>query len=190
MINFQIITLREKNIKDFAKSRNDLLKNSTTDWVLFLDTDEILSPELKKEIEELDPGKFDGFYIKRKIIFLGQKSGEDKVLRLGKKSAGKWTRKVHETWNIKGRVGTLKNYIVHNTAMDMYSYIEKMNKYSDIHAVENISEGKSTSLLKIIIYPKLKLIKNILNGRSFVFSMLQSFHSFLGWAKIWELQRK
>ncbi len=190
MKNYQVITLKEKDIKDFAQSRNKLLRNAEEEWVLFLDSDEILTPELEKEIEDLDPENYDGFYIKRKIIFLGQNVGDDKVLRLGKKDAGKWSRKIHETWNINGKLGTLENYIIHNTGEDLHSYIEKMNKYSDIHAKENISEGKKTSLLKIIFYPKFKLIKNMLSGRSFVFSMLQSFHSFLGWAKIWELQRK
>lgn len=190
MKNYQVITLREKDIQDFAQSRNKLLKDAKEEWVLFLDSDETLTRELKKEIEDLDPKNYNGFFIKRKIIFLGQNSGEDKVLRLGRKDAGRWNRKVHETWDIKGNVGTLGNYIIHDTGNDLHSYIDKMNKYSDIHARENISEGKKTSLLKIIFYPKFKLIKNLLSGRSFVFSMLQSFHSFLGWAKIWELQRK
>lgn len=190
MINYQIITLNKKDIHDFAEERNMLLKNADKEWVLFLDSDETLSPELKKEIEDLDPKDYEGFYIRRKIIFLGQNCGSDKVLRLGRKTSGRWIRKVHETWGIKGETGELNNYIIHNTAEDLHLYIEKMNKYSDLHARENISEGKKTSLFKIIFYPKVKLLKNLLSGRSFVFSMLQSFHSFLGWAKIWELQRK
>jgi len=157
--------------------------------VLFLDADEKLSPKLKKEISELDSSGYSGFFIKRKIIFLGKEIGEDCVLRLGKKNAGKWIRKVHETWQIRKEVGTLDNYIIHNTADNLHGYIEKMNRYSSIHATENLKEGKRSNLLKILIYPKMKFIQNIYAGRGFVFSMLQSFHSFLGWAKQWELQR-
>lgn len=115
--------------------------------------------------------------------------GEDKVLRLARKDAGRWVRKVHETWRVKGKVGTLKNYIVHNTARDLHSYIDKMNCYSGLHAKENINEHKKCSLLKIIFYPQIKFLQNIVQGRGFVFSVLQSFHSFLGWTKQWELQK-
>ncbi len=190
MNNFQTLTLKEKDIVDFASARNRLLKSATTDWVLFVDTDEVVSGALKKEIDGLALDDFNGFYIKRKIMFLGKEIGEDKVLRLGRKDAGLWKRKVHETWNIKGKVRTLDNYIIHNTAKDLHSYIEKMNYYSDIHARENMREGKRPDLFKIIFYPLSKLVQNLLVGRGFTFSMLQSFHSFLGWTKLWELQKK
>ena len=190
MLKIETLILNQPGVTDFAAARNKLLKSAKSEWVLFLDSDESISEDLKKELENLDPEDYDGFYIKRKIIFLGKPSGEDKVLRLAKKDSGVWVRKVHETWRIKGKTRTLKNYIIHNTGSDLHSYIEKMNNYSDIHALENLSEGKKSTLLKIIFYPKIKFIQNLVSGRSFVFAILQSFHSFLGWTKLWELQRK
>lgn len=185
----EIVTLNKPGITDFALVRNDLMKKAKSEWVLFLDSDEKLSKELEKEISDLDPKGYNGFIIKRKIIFLGTEIGEDKVLRLAKKNAGKWVRKVHERWQIKGKVGTLKKYIIHNTASNLHEYIEKMNGYSSIHAHENLREGKMSNLYKIVFFPKMKFIQNILMGRGFVFSVLQSLHSFLGWAKQWELQK-
>jgi hypothetical protein len=190
MKNLETITLDKPNVTDFAAERNVLLKNSKSDWVLFLDSDEVVSKDLQKEIYKLDPKDMVGFVIKRKIIFLGKEIGEDKVLRLGKKDAGVWQRAVHETWQIKGKVGELNGFIIHDTANNLHSYIDKLNKYSGIHAKENIKEGKNASLAKIIFFPKMKFLQNIFSGRGFVFSMLQSFHSFLGWAKIWESQKK
>ena len=190
MNNFEILTLDKQDITDFARERNLLLAKAKLPWVLFLDTDEKISNGLESELKSLDLTGYNGFYIKRKIIFLGKEIGEDKVIRLGKKDAGKWNRAVHEKWNIKGKVGTLKNYIIHETANNLHEYIGKMNKYSTIHAVENKKEGKHSNLFKIIVFPKLKLLQNLLLGRGFTFSMLQSFHSFLGWTKLWELQRK
>ena len=188
-MNFQIITLNQKNVTDFSDARNRLLRNSKTEWVLFLDTDEKLSKELSEEISNLDPKEYNGFYIKRKIIFLGKVIGKDKVLRLAKRNSGRWVRKVHEIWQVNGKVGILNNYIIHNTADNLHDYIGKINNYSSIHATENRNEGKHSNLFKIIFYPKVKLIQNLFEGRGFVFSMLQSFHSFLGWAKQWELQK-
>ena len=188
MKNLEIITLKKPGITDFAAERNLLLKRSKAEWVLFIDSDEKMSEELVKEISDLDPDGYSGFILKRKIIFLGKDVGEDRVLRLGMKNYGQWVRKVHETWNVKGKIGTLRGYIIHNTADDLSGYIEKMNRYSSIHARENLREGKNPTLAKIIFFPKVKFIQNILIGRGFVFSMLQSFHSFLGWAKQWELK--
>jgi len=183
MNNIKTITLDKPNITDFAKERNLLLQKSSANWVLFLDSDEKMTEELKKEILNLNAKNYDGFYIKRKIVFLGEEIGEDRVLRLAKRKSGKWARKVHETWEVKGRVGILKNYITHNTALNLGEYIEKMNKYSSIHAAENLREGKHSNVLKMIFYPKLKFCQNILQGRGVLFSIMQSFHSFLGWAK-------
>jgi len=190
MKNLQILTLNKPNITDFASARNELLKNAKSDWVLFLDSDEVLSEALKKEIKNLDPKDYVSFYIKRKIIFLGKEIGEDKILRIGKRNAGKWERAVHETWQVKGKIGELKGYIFHKTAENIHEYIVKLNNYSSIHAVENQKEGKHSNLLKIIFYPMFKFFQNIFQGRGFVFSMLQSFHSFLGWAKLWQLQNE
>lgn len=190
MLKIETLTLNDPRITDFALARNKLLESAKEDWIIFIDTDEVVSKELESELKDLNPEDINGFYIKRKIIFLGKEIGEDKVLRLGRKGSGKWARKVHETWNIKGKTRTLKNYIIHDTASDLHSYIEKMNKYSNLHALENKVEGKKTNIFKIIFYPKAKFIQNIFSGRGFVFSMLQSFHSFLGWSKLWNLEKK
>lgn len=192
MKNLEFITLNKRNISDFAKERNLLLKRSRSEWVFFVDSDEKVTPELMKEINNTlnKVRNLNAFYIKRKIYFLGKNIGEDKVLRLAKRNSGKWNRAVHEVWDVKTRFGTLKNYLIHDTAHNLRDYIDKMNTYSSIHAIENRKEGKTASLFKIIFYPKIKFLQNILMGRGVVFSILQSFHSFLGWAKEWELTRK
>ncbi len=188
--NLEIITLNKPGIVDFAKERNILLNKAKSEWVLFIDTDETLTKELKKEIEEKTQNEswYNGFYIKRKIYFCGQLVGEDRVLRLARKNSGRWIRAVHEIWEVEGKAGVLNNYIIHNTANNLYEYIAKLNKYSTVHAAENLKEGKRSNLIKIIIYPKLKFVQNILLGRSFVFSLMQALHSFLSWVKLWELQ--
>jgi hypothetical protein len=187
----QIIVLNKDNISDFSKERNKLLGNSKADWVFFLDSDEKMSPGLRKEIlRKIRDDKFNGFIVNRKNYFLGKFVGTDKILRLGKKGKGKWYRKVHEVWQIKGNIGKLENPIIHNSYKSLYEAIRKVNYYSTLHAEANLDEAKKSNLLKIIFYPPVKFIQSFLMGRGFVFSMLQSFHSFLGWAKLWQLQQK
>lgn len=185
--DFEIITLKKDKITDFAKERNLLLAKSKASWVFFVDTDETVSKQLQKEIEEtLNDSKandYNGFYIKRKNYFLGQYSGTDRILRLAKKTKGQWKRRVHETWQVEGKVGELKNPLIHNTAKSLYEFIGKIDNYSTLHAKENFENGKRSNIGKIIFYPIFKFIQSILMGRGFVMSMLQSFHSFLAWSK-------
>ena len=62
-----IITLKKEKIVDFAKERNLLLEKSDADWILFLDTDEVLSDKLKEEIKNLNPNdEVNGYYIPRR----------------------------------------------------------------------------------------------------------------------------
>jgi len=191
MNKIEFITLNKKGITDFAFERNELLKKAKSEWVFFVDSDEKLTPELCNEVNtRIKDKKFNGFYVKRKIFFLGKYIGTDRVLRLGRKNAGKWERAVHEKWKIKGKVGELTNPLIHNTAGSISKYITKLNYYSGIHAKENIKEKKKVNLFKLIFFPKMKFIENILSGRGMVFSILQAFHSFLAWVKVWELTHK
>lgn len=185
--SLEIITLNKPGITDFASARNELLKKSKAEWIFFVDSDEKVSKELKKEVlKRIQDDAYDAYYVRRKVCFLGKCIGGDKVLKLARKNSGKWVRAVHEIWDVASHpTGELKNYLIHNTANNLHEYIEKINKYSTIHAKENLKEGKESSLFKIIFYPLLKFVQNIFIGRGFVFSMLQSFHSFLAWSKEW-----
>lgn len=176
------LTLKESNITDFAKSRNLMLNNSKEDWNLFLDTDEKIDTT-SFNINE----SYSGYYLKRKNFFLGTFAGEDRIIRLVKKGTGKFVRGVHEYWqpNKGYKVGNLNKTIIHNTAKDLKSYIDKMNNYSTLHAAENIKEGKTSNLIKIIFLPILKFIVTYIKTKNIVFSIMQSFHSFLSWSKMY-----
>lgn len=188
--SFEILTLKKPNITDFAKERNGLLENSKAEWVFFLDTDEKMSVSLKKEIEEtIKSTSYSGFYVYRKNYFCGQYVGKDKIVRLGRRDAGRWAREVHETWQIKENVGDLRNPLLHNTATSVAQMIRKLDGYSSLHAKANQKEGRRSSPAKIIFYPKLKFAQSLLMGRGVVFSILQAFHSYLAWSKLWLSQR-
>lgn len=191
-MNFSIVTIKNKEIRDFAKERNLVLRRVRGEWVLFIDSDEVLTPELKNEIENLNPGIYGGFYIKRKNYFLRQYVGSDNIIRLVKKGSGKWKRQVHETYHLAGgtKGGYLKNFLIHNTADNLYNYINKINNYSTLHALANKKEGKKASVLKIVFYPVFKLIQSFIKSGQIVFSLMQAFHSFLAWSKLWFLQKK
>lgn len=92
---------------------------------------------------------------------------------------------MHEEWKVKGKIGNLKDYLVHETADNLKEAISKTNFYSTLHARQNAKDGKKANLFKIILFPKAKFIQNLLTGKGFVFALLHSFHSFLAWSKQW-----
>jgi len=187
---------------DFAGQRNLALRQAQGQWVLFVDSDEIVPPSLREEINNLKFTIYNGFFIKRQDIWKGKEikygeTGNIKILRLAKKEAGKWTRPVHEIWQVRGRVGTLKNSIFHYPHPALREFINEINQYSSLHAKANYREGKKPSLLKIIFWPKGKFVYNwifklgFLDGMAgFMIALMMSFHSFLAWSKLWILQRE
>jgi glycosyltransferase involved in cell wall biosynthesis len=192
MQDIEIITLNKPGITDFAKERNELLKKARREWVFFLDSDEVISPALRRELSQLNNNSIksiNAFYVKRKNYFLGTFVGADLLLRLARKDAGNWERRVHEVWKIKGKVGRLKNPIIHNTATSVDDMIAKINYYSTLHAQANLEEGKKSNIFKIIFYPKVKFVQSLLAGKGLVLSILMAFHSFLSWSKLWISQK-
>ena len=121
----------------------------------------------------------------------------DSRMKKARNSYGEWKRKVHEYWDISGKKAVLKNHLLHYPHKKLREFIRSIDHFSSIHAVENQTEYKESSLIKIIIWPLGKFIINylfklgILDGvHGFVHSLLMSFHSFLSWSKLWLIQRK
>lgn len=188
---------------NFASQRNYALTKAKNDWVLFLDSDESFGEAFIQNLDKvIKEGNFDGFYIPRKVNFLGHlmkgtEMGNDRILRLARKDRGGWFRKVHEHWVIKGKIGEFDHPIVHNTAENLKMFIDKINSYHEIHAEENLALGKKPSILKILLYPLFKFMKNVMllkgfkdNAYGFVVSVMMSFHTFLSWSDAWLIKKK
>lgn len=192
-MNYSLIILNKKNITDFSKERNELLKKAKNDWAFFIDSDETIS-NFHDKVGSSFPisNQFSSYQFLRKNYFLGSCVGTDKIIRLVKKGTGKWERAVHEVWtpNDKSKVGDINEEITHNTADNLKDYLGKINNYSTLHALANGKEGKKSTLFKIIFYPLLKFMQTLFKSRHGVFSLMQAFHSFLSWSKLWIIQTK
>jgi len=157
---------RHQDWLGFAGQKNFAVSLSRNDWVLSLDADEMLTPELKDEIQSTlsrdDLSEFDGFRIPR-ILFVGEqpiKHGgfyPDAQLRLFNKNKGNFPdRKVHETFTVSGRVGLLKNPMLHYAYPNLESYAQAMDKYARLSAEEFAGRKNSawkTSMLNELIHP-------------------------------------
>ena len=129
------VKIIQHGFEDFTKQRNIALDAAKNDWVLFLDADERITPELEKEIRETisRPDAKDAYYIYR-IFFVGKKkinfsrTQNDKNFRLFKKSKASYVKhkKVHETLDVKGTTGVLKNKLLHYSFENYTSFKSKM----------------------------------------------------------------
>ena len=185
---------------DFASQRNFGLQKAKEQWILFVDADERVGESLRNEIVQLtnNPAiNYSGFQIKREDVLWGKRLkhsefGKTKLLRLARRNTGIWRRRVHEYWDVKGRIGTLKYSLLHFPHPSLREFISDINWQSTLHAEENLKEGKRPNIFTIILFPKLKFLDNwIIKGgfldgtEGFIAALIMSFHSFLAWSKLW-----
>lgn len=190
---------------NFSMQRNFALEKSMGDWVLFVDADERISDSLRYEIESTISGSlspFDAFSIKRRDVLWGRKlkygeTGNIKFVRFARRGSGNWSGVVHEDWKIKGKVGVLKNPIMHYPHQSISEFLKEINFYTDLRSKQLFDSGVRTYFWSVIAYPKAKFLLNYFLKRGFldgvpglVFAVIMSFHSFLVRGKLWLLWQK
>lgn len=188
---------------DFSKQRNFATENTKGEWVLFLDADEVVSVELKREIKRLLylPVSEAAYYIKRRDWFWGREvthgevatAAQQGIIRLVKKGSGCFAGRVHEEYKTTVSTGILKNYLNHYPHHTLVEFINRINKYSTLRAQELLQQGDNDNIFITVTYPFGKFFytylvkKGFLDGAAgFVYSFMMSFHSFLVRAKLYQ----
>lgn len=130
----------------FHINKQKAINMATKDWVLQLDADERVTPslcdEIKNQISKIKDNDTNGYWVPRKNWFLGRfllKGGQypDYTLRLYKRNKGKLPQKsVHEQAVVDGKVGYLKNPLIHMADLSFSRYLIRFNKYTDLIANE------------------------------------------------------
>ena len=193
MKDLSIITLNQSDIKNFAKARNQAMAKAPTNWIIFLDSDEKLSNNLKPEIQKAIKNIQYNYQIKRIDWFLGKKlrfgeTSRFRSTRLVQKGTGQWQGKVHEQFISKLPVNTLKNPLIHQRQITISQFLDRLNTYSSIRASE-----EKFSLFKLLFYPPAKFIQNYLFRLGFldglpglIMAFSMSLHSLMVRIKTYE----
>ena len=119
----------------YATARRHAIAAAESEWILSIDADERVTPELRAEIEAcLTAPESDGYMIPRKAFFLGRWIKHcgwypGYVIRLFRKDRARVTEKlVHEGIRVDGKVGTLENHILHYTYRTVEAYFDRFNR--------------------------------------------------------------
>jgi glycosyltransferase involved in cell wall biosynthesis len=200
----------------FAAQKNFAIQQCTGDWILSLDADEELSPELRTQLQFLLPSQppTDAFFINRRNLFLGRwiKHGgyyPDPKLRLFRRSAANFTlpprfedRPVHETIAFDGESSTLDFDLIHHAYPTLEDYLEHMDRYSTLGSQLLVAQGRTSRGLaafywNVLFVPALTFVWNFffrlgfLDGREGL--LLHLYHSnYVSWkyAKAWRSRQE
>ncbi|KPK02758.1 MAG: glycosyl transferase [Nitrospira bacterium SG8_35_4] len=184
----------------FAIQKQMAVDHTRGPWVLILDADERVPPELKKEVTDvLADTDCSGFYVPRKNHFLGKwirHSGwwPDHTLRLFRKERGHLEpREVHESVTVQGPVGYLRHPLTHYTYWSLTDFIKRMENYSTLAAKEIRKSAGHAGIFSLTVKPCATFLKmyvlrlGILDGkRGLILAILYSYYTFLKYAKTWE----
>jgi glycosyltransferase involved in cell wall biosynthesis len=158
--SFKKVTFIQNKFENYSSQRNFAISLAKNDWILFLDADERLTPTLKKEIvTTVKNNKTNAaFLFKRTFMFEDQIlhfSGNqtDKIFRLFNKNNAQYSTEklVHEKLKVDGKIGILKNKLIHYSYSNYDNYKEKTIHYGKLKAQEKfIKKQKSSSILRFL----------------------------------------
>lgn len=190
----------EINSNDFSEVRNFGLGKANNDWILYIDADERVSENLRKEIEKgIISSKFGSYLLKRKNFYLGNNEWPyiEKMLRLFKKeNISAWRGQLHETPIVTGEIGVLEGNLLHYTHRDLESMVNKTIAWSSIEAAERFKQNHPK--MSWWRFPRVMvgafLNSYIIQGGyraktvGIIESVYQAFSIFITYAKLWEMQ--
>jgi glycosyltransferase involved in cell wall biosynthesis len=195
--------------KGFAVQKNSALAKASGEWILSLDADEEVNPELAagiKVVLKSDPSdqKLDGYYMARRNLYLKRwiKHGgyyPDRKLRLVKRSLAKFElRAVHEDMKLSGPTGLLRGDLIHHAYPDLEGFIEHANRYSSLGAKMVADERRvGFSVTNIVFRPLVRFFYNyvmrggFLDGREGLLVHL-THAAYVSWkfSKAWEYSKE
>jgi glycosyltransferase involved in cell wall biosynthesis len=185
----------------FAPQKNFALAQVTQPWVLSLDADERVSPELRDAIRSIldRDGPADGYSVPRKNIFWGAwvRHGRlypDDQLRLFRRGRGRFVEQsVHESVSVAGTVSRLSAPLIHESYRNLDDFVKRGNQYSTLAAQEAIRSGQSVKSYHLVLRPLGRFLsmyclhRGFLDGwRGLLLAALYGYYVFLRTAKILE----
>jgi len=189
----------------FGPAKQSAVEKAEGEWILSLDADEEVSPELAGEIKAALEQNTNvvGYYLPRRTEFLGRwmlHGGwyPDYVLRLFRKDRGGFTSAVvHEGVRVDGPTARFRNDLLHYSYPTLERYFDKFNRYTSLAANEAFKMGKKVTLAELVVNPIAKFVKQyflqagFLDGaRGLLLAILSSGYVSIKYAKLRDFWRQ
>jgi glycosyltransferase involved in cell wall biosynthesis len=203
--HFKKVKIFTNEFKGHIEQKNKAIDLCNGTWILSLDADERISPELKNEIvtilnkKEID---FQGYKIPRLTYHIGKFIKHSgwyplKRYRFFLKGFAKWTgENPHDYIEITGSGSSLSGDIIHYSFKDLTHQVDTINKFSSIVAYTRYIKNTKSPILKSIYKPLIKFFEiyffklGFLDGYAgFIIAISSSYSTFLKFAKLYELQK-
>lgn len=190
---------------NFSELRNFGLEKAKGEWVLYIDTDEVVSGELKRniknQISNIKEENKAAYKIKRKNFYLGNHEWPkiEKLERLFQKNALKgWYGELHESPRVDGEIGELDGFLFHYTHCDLTSMLNKTIEWSKVEAELRLKFKHPVMtwwrfprvMLSAFFDSYIKQGGWKIGTAGLIESIYQSFSVFITYARLWELQQK
>ena len=193
----------QKEWLGFGMQKQFAVEQASHDWVLCLDADERVSPELGQAIQAALAAPVSPVYrMPRRNRFLGRwlSHGEgypDWSPRLFNRMNARWSDDlVHEKVLFAVTPGTLKGDLMHDSSDDLATYLDRQNRYTTLAARQAFEQGRSANVLHLLFSPVVRFIKFYLMRLGFLDGLPGLLHisigcmnSYLKYAKLIELRR-
>ena len=189
----------------FGPQKNRALDLATRDWVLSLDADERVTPELRKEIAGVvaAAGRDDAYEIPRLSSYCGHLMRHggwwpDRVTRLFRRGKARFSDDiVHERIVVEGSTGRLASHLLHEAFDDLEEVLEKVNRYSSAGARMAHAAGKRGSLTSAVLHGVWSFVRTyflqagFLDGRrGFMLAVSNAEGTYYRYAKLMLLAEK
>ena len=190
---------------NFSDQKNFANNRASFPWILSLDADERLSPELREEILQIKNEEPDcsAFSMPRQVFYLGKwirHSGwyPDRKIRLFQKDKARWEGEyIHEKLVVEGNVQKLKGVIHHFTYRNISDHLARVDKFSELGAQKLYTQKKKCRLYHLGFLPIFRFGKSFflkagfLDGYAgFIISVLHGYAIFIRYAKLREIWKK
>jgi glycosyltransferase involved in cell wall biosynthesis len=189
----------------YIEQKNFAASQARHEWILSLDADERVTPELAAEIRGLlDTGPTaPGYRMPRVSHYLGRwiRSTDwypDYQMRLYDRRRAKWTgRYVHESVQVDGPPGRLSGELQHVPYRDVSHHLNTIDRYSSLAARQMFEDGRRTGPFGIVMHADAAFLRNYLlrggirdGAAGLIVSLLNSYYVAMKFVKLWELEKK
>ncbi len=204
--SYDRVRFEARDFDGHIEQKNAAIERCSHEWILSLDADERVSPELQNSLIQFKQeaeNETNGYRLARLTFHMGRfirHSGwyPQRRFRLFRKGKAKWAgENPHDFVEIQGNGGVLKGDIIHYSFKDLSHQVDTVNKFSSIVAFTRFRKGRRFRWLPVLYKPWGKFWEIYLFKRGFLdgfpgfaIAMASAFSTFLKFAKIYELDRK